>query len=199
MTLVPVTAPTADPVSLVEARLHLRLDASGSPASHPDDALVTALVKAATAAIDGRDGWLGRALMAQAWELRLDGFPASAVIRLPLPPLAAVTSIKYDDADGVERTLAADQYEAGAGEPAAIVPAYGVTWPSTYPMPEAVRVRYTCGYASAALVPPGIKAAILLHVGTLYRDRESVAVGAAVNELPAYHALLAPFRVWGVE
>lgn len=195
MPLVLITAPETEPVSLAEARLHLRLDASGDPASHPDDDLVTALITAARQSLDGRDGWLGRALITQTWELRLDAFPAG--IRLPLPPLRSVTSIKYDDADGVEQTLATDQYVVTADEPAVIVPAYGVTWPSTRAMPEAVRARFVAGYGDAAAdVPAPIKAAILLHLGTLYRDRETVNIGGGINEMPAYANLLAPYRVW---
>jgi uncharacterized phiE125 gp8 family phage protein len=186
--LVLVTPPATTPVSLAEAKTHLRVDHSD------DDTLITGLINAAVAHLDGKDGILGRALITQVWELKLDEFcPA---IRLPLPPLATVDAITYVDTDGVTQTLAASEYQVTSGEPAKIVPAYGKSWPDTRCEPEAVRVEFTCGYGNAADVPAGIKAAILLHVGTLYRDRETVNIGNIINELPAYDALIAPYKVW---
>ena len=41
-----ISPPSVEPISLEKARLHLRLDTSGSPPSHPDDSLVTSLITA---------------------------------------------------------------------------------------------------------------------------------------------------------
>lgn len=188
MPLILVTAPAAEPITLTEAKAHLRVTGTD------EDTLIAALIAAARQNLDGRDGWLGRSLMPQTWELRLYAFPAS--ITIPLPPLQSVDSIKYIDLDGDEQTLDPALYQVVAGEPARIVPAYGQTWPSTRCQPEAVRVRFTAGYADAASVPAPIKAAILLNVGTLYRDRETVNIGNIVAELPTVSLLLSPFRVW---
>jgi hypothetical protein len=55
-------------------------------------------------------------------------------------------------------------------------------------------VTFTTGYGAAAEVPWSIKAAILLHVGTLYEYRETMAENA--KPTGAYEALIAPHR-WG--
>src|ERR1043165_9106345 len=89
-------APSVEPITLEEARDHLRLVASGSPATHPDDDMIEAFITAARQHIDGKDGWLGRCLITQTWELVLDTFP-DGEIRLPLSPVQEVVSIKYDD------------------------------------------------------------------------------------------------------
>lgn len=52
---------------------------------------------------------------------------------------------------------------------------------------------FTAGYGDAADVPAGIKAAILLHVGTLYEYRETMA--ERVSPTMAYEALISPHRV----
>lgn len=185
-----VTPPAVEPVTLTEAKAHLRRDDTA------DDTLIATLITAARQNLDGRDGWLGRALVTQTWDLTIDGaFPDE--IAVPLPPLQSVTSVTYVDTDGATQTLATDQYRVLTDRaPAMIVPAHGVTWPSTRDQKAAVTVRFVAGYGDADDVPAPIKAAMLLHIGTMYRDRESVNIGNIVNDLPTYAALLAPYRVW---
>ena len=121
-----ITPPSGEPLTLAEARAHLRLDVSGSPPSSPDDALLTTLITLARQNFDGRDGWIGRALMTQTYDLLLDGFPGNHMfdylyrgqphfrmgrhrreeaISIPLPPLQSVASIKYVDTNGVLQTM----------------------------------------------------------------------------------------------
>lgn len=176
-----ITAPTVEPISLAEARLHLKLTATGSPATHPDDALVTALIAAVRQHLDGRDGRLGRCLVPQTWEYSLDRFPTNE-IRLPLPPLYHVESIKYDDADAVEQTVSAANYvvdgdQAPQLSPAWILPLAPFIWPTTLDSVNVVRIRFVAGYSSAlepedgSAVPAPIKAAMLLMLGNLYEHR----------------------------
>jgi uncharacterized phiE125 gp8 family phage protein len=192
-----ILAPDHEPITLIEARLHLRLDATGSPASHPDDALVTSLIKAARQHIDGKDGLLSRALITQTWELQLDGFPVNE-IRLALPPLQSVSSVKYDDTAGVEQTVATANYAVDAVTPPGwVIPITGFSWPATMETPNAVRIRFVAGYGNAAAVPEPIKAAMKLLIGHLYENREEVAVAQTVSILPmAAEALLSPYVFW---
>jgi len=201
MALYRLTPPALEPVSLVDAYRHLKLDEAELAASPPEGEadLVLTLIAAATAHLDGADGVLGRALLAQQWKMTADVFPAC--FHLPLPPLIEVDEIEYVDADGVERVLATDQYQvigAGGRHPAMIEPAYGVTWPIARAQREAVSVSFTCGYGEAAEdVPAPLRAAIKLLLGNFYENREAVVIGAAVAELPlAVQSLIAPYRVW---
>jgi uncharacterized phiE125 gp8 family phage protein len=212
MTLTLVTAPPVEPVSLAEAGDHLRLTPEGSPASYEDideADLVSALITAARQHIDGKDGWLGRALVPQTWDLTLDRFPCAtrfnpfAAIRVPLPPLISVGSVKYTDPAGDEQTLATSAYLVdSATEPARIMPVYGTVWPSIRYEANAVTVRFTAGYDSgspvdASAVPETIKRAMLLLIGHLFENRETTIIGATVASMPfAVDALLAPYRVW---
>ncbi|HYH39911.1 MAG TPA: head-tail connector protein [Azospirillum sp.] len=198
MSLTLVSAAPAYPVTLAEAKAHLRLDTSD------DDALVDALIAAATAHLDGRDGWLGRALVQQTWDLKLHRFPG--VIDVPLPPLQSVTSITYLDSNNVSQTLATSKYQVdGNGQwRARIKPAYGETWPSTYDAWNAVTVRFVAGYEPgsgsptdyAENVPQPIKHALLLLISHWYENRAPVNIGNIVSALPmTVDALLAPYRV----
>lgn len=53
-------------------------------------------------------------------------------------------------------------------------------------------VEFVAGYPLG--IPPAIKSAILLHIGTLYQNREQEA--DKWQPTRAYEALLAPYRRW---
>jgi uncharacterized phiE125 gp8 family phage protein len=195
MYVVVITPPDFAVVSLDEAKAQLRVD-------HDDDNdLIETLIEVATQHIDGSAGWLGRALISQTLELQLDRFPNCGVL-LPYPPVAGpVTSVKYDDADGVEQTANSSSYRlvGPSGRPRFELE-YGATWPSTRCQTAAVRIRYVAGYGeSGDDVPAPIRHAILLMVSELYQNREITGDTGRdlARELPfAVTALLSPYRVF---
>lgn len=190
------TAPTAFPLSLEETKLHLRVDGAD------DETLITALIAAATAHFDGVTGILGRSLMPQTWDLFLDAFPDGREIELPLPPLVSVTGLYYlDPVTGIEGAAwTATNYTVDTySKPGRVVLKPTSEWPTPiYDGINAVRVRYVAGYASAALVPAPIKAAMLLTIGDLYENRETAVIGAVATEIPmsaTVKALTEPYRI----
>jgi uncharacterized phiE125 gp8 family phage protein len=198
MPLTLVTPPVGEPISLADARSHLRLDATGNPPAHPDDALVTALITTARQHLDGPSGILGRALMTQTWRLDLPAFPTGETpILLPLPPLQSIVSIVYRDADGVLTTMAATLYETARTDwgQGLVRPVYGEVWPTARDQPDAVSITFVAGYGGASAVPAPLVAAMKLHIGLLYENREAAST-KAMSDLPlAYDALIAPFRM----
>lgn len=188
-----ITAPAAEPVSASEAKSHMRVDTTA------DDTYIGTLI---TVARQNVESHLRRALINQTWELVLDAFPAGA-FRLPKPPLASVTSIKYTDVDGNESTYSSANYIVDTDtEPGRVVLKTGQTWPAVVLREaSAVRVRYVAGYGAAgSSVPQAIRQAILLVCGSLYENREDVIVaqGVSIGTLPfGVEALLAPYRIYG--
>lgn len=181
MALKLITPPADTPVSLTEAKAHLRVDHSD------DDVMIGSLIDAVTDHVQGKDGFLGRALIDQTWELVLDEFPENE-LKIPLPPLIEVLSVKYDDAAGNEQTIDPADYTVDTvSEPGWILP--GTTWPATFDGINSVRIQYRAGYLDTssppvAAVPADIKAAMLLMIGTLYAQRETIVVGQSVVEVP---------------
>src|SRR4051812_14255213 len=115
-----VTAPNTEPVTLAEAKTHLRVTAAD------DDTYITALIKGAR---QHCEVVLNRALLQQDWDLFFDCFPD--VIRVPMPPLQSITSVKYIDLSGTLQTLDPTGYAVDKNfEPGRIKPAYGTSWPS---------------------------------------------------------------------
>jgi len=179
-----INAPATEPVTLTEAKAHLRVDGSA------DDTLITALIVAARQAAEQITG---RALITQTWDLMLDAFEPT--IELPMPALQSVTSVKYLDSNGAEQTLASGNYKVDAvSEPGRIIPAYGLDWPATRDEINSVTVRFVAGYGAAAAVPQPIKQWMLLKIGELYENREGTQTGT-VTAMPFVDALLHPYRI----
>jgi uncharacterized phiE125 gp8 family phage protein len=213
MTVVVITPPAAMPVTLDQAKANLRVD------NTDEDAFITSLIQVVSAGLDGPDGLLGRSLVIQTLELRLDAFPptcfdddrslclqgehrwsyAHTDIPLPFPPIVSITSVKYFDTDGADQTLTSSAYQvlAAAGR-ARISLVSGQSWPDAPFRREGIRIRYVAGYgADDIAVPAPIRHAILLKVANLYTNRESVVLDSrAAIEMPqSAEALLAPYRV----
>jgi uncharacterized phiE125 gp8 family phage protein len=183
-------------LSLEEARLHLRVNAAVTPMPpHPDDPLIRGFVATATGDIDGVDGWLGRALVTQQWRLTLDAFPGGD-IKLPLPPLRSVEQITYIAPDGAAMTLPASAYRVLTwdSDPGRVEPAFGTTWPVVRRQAAAVSIEYTCGFGAPAEVPEPIRSYIRLRLGQLYENRELVAIGVIIAEIPHLVGNLDSFR-----
>lgn len=182
-----ITAPSVEPITLEEARQHLRVTSTS------EDALILALVT--TARLHAEE-ISERAFVTQTWDYSLDAFPAG-IFELPKAPLQSVTSVTYLDTDGASQTLDSSLYKVDAvSDPGRIAPAYGEVWPSTRDEPNAVTVRFVAGYGLAAAVPRPLKQAMLLILGHLYMNREDTVEGN-VYALPAgSRALLSTYRVF---
>lgn len=120
-------------------------------------------------------------------------------IWVPKPPLVSVDSIKYRDETGVLQTLDPSLYIVDSvSEPGRIVPAYGAAWPSAQNIANAVQVSFTCGYGSAATaIPAGVRIWMLMLAGTLYENRELIAIlnKGQIKELPIFDGMLDDYRV----
>ncbi|WP_417624956.1 head-tail connector protein [Paremcibacter congregatus] len=193
MDVVLTTAPEEPLVTLAEAKKQLRVIDGFTD----DDTYITGLVSAAESYLDGREGVLGRALVTQTWTGTLDArFPSE--IKVPLPPLQAVTSIKYIDQSGVQQTLDASMYDVITNtEPGLIVPAFGQCWPSVRCQRQAIEVVFVAGYGIASEVPKRVHRAVLFLVGHWYTSRVPVNIGNIVNDIPkTFDALIGTSRVW---
>ena len=187
--LVLKTPPATEPVTLAEAKLHCRVDASD------DDAWFNTAIAAARSACETQ---CRRAFITQVWTLYLDRFPGASsgsswasesptfrdkrAIRMPMPPLASVASITYVDVNGATQTLAANKYQVDdKDDPGVIVPAYGESWPDTRDQLNAVAIEFTAGQASN--LDPRVKQGVLMLVAHWYENRETVVVGAMTREI----------------
>lgn len=190
-----VTAPQVEPITLAEAKQHLR-------ATGADDALIVRLIAAARRHVEAHTR---RRLITQRWRIYFDSFGecryfGAAGLGLVLPdmtPAVSIESVKYIDSAGVLQTLAPAVYQLIPGLPPRLVTAYDQSWPDLRGDREGVRVEVNVGYGAAgSSVPDDILAAQLLLIGHLYENREATVVGTIVTELPrSVDALLSPYVV----
>lgn len=172
-----ITDPAEEPVSLTEAKAHLRVDIDD------DDTFIASLITAAREYVEGA---AHRAFVTQTWRLNLDEWPGDDEIELPRPPLQSVTSITYKDSDGTTTTWSSSEYEVDTdSEPGRVKLAYGYSWPSaTLAATNPIKITFVAGYGDAEDVPQKWKQAILLLLGHWYENREATIAGTIQRSIP---------------
>lgn len=159
--VVTTVAPTAEPVTLGEAKAQCRVDDTAS------DGEIAGFIAAARAHIEGITG---TRLASQTVAMRCDSFADLAA--LPVAPVTTITSIIYIDDDGESTTLAGSVYEARLyGLRPGIVLAYNQDWPGIREG-SLITVTATVGYALLSNECPDLYQALKLTIAHMYDRRD---------------------------
>ena len=189
------TGPAVEPLTVAEAKLHLRVDISD------DDVYIGTLI---TAAREWVENYLDRTLITTQLILRAAEFPTEE-LELARPPMATAGTatavvITYTLADTTTATLSTALYRVDrTTTPGNVAPAINGTWPSdVIEDANAVAVTYWAGYGpTSASVPATIRHAMLMLIGHWYESRSTVLVGVTSKPLEfAVESLLASNN-WG--
>lgn len=170
-----------DIVGLPEMKRHLRIKGTQS------DADITACIIEAADKMHGRDGELNRTIFPTTYRMYLSNYPdlvvgtriysRAGIIRLPYPPLIAVTSINTEDGASPPTAVDAATYVVKTGT---LVPEIhlkaGETWPQIDRTPRAASITFTAGYADSAY-PPKLKRLIKIMAAHYFENIE-----ATINE-----------------
>lgn len=191
MGLVRTVDPATEPVSLTEAKDHLRVEFAD------DDTLISSLIGTARMYCER---WHHRAYITQSFKLTLDCFPSKRSIVLLRPPIQSVSSITYYDQNGVQQTLDSSKYSVDTvSEPGRVCLAPGESdWPSTQAdrKGDTVEITFVAGYGDPEDVPQDIRTAVLMMLGHLYENREASSV-VLLSKVPfSVDAILSHHR-WG--
>lgn len=174
-----VTDPGTEPLSITDAKAHLRIDTTD------EDAYIDCLIKSSR---QFAETFMRRSIIDQTWDMFLDHFPSwNGCIEPPNPTLSSVTTIKYNqESDGLQVTLDASKYIVDVNrDPGRIVPAFDEEWPDTRNQINAVEIRFVAGYGpSDEDVPDEIRQGIKIMVSHLFEVREPVIVGTIVSNVP---------------
>lgn len=157
-----VTAPSLEPVTLIQAKKQLEISASDT--THDDQ--ISLLIQAA------REQWehdTDSAVLTQTLRVYADAFGDE--FYLPRRPIQSITTLKYYDTLNAQQTLASSVYSLNAAA-RTIQLKYQQVWPSSLARWDAIEITYVAGYTSVALVPAIVKQAMLLLVGKYFENRD---------------------------
>ena len=184
MPLVLITPPAIEPVTLDEAKAHLKVDTTD------DDALITELI---TAARGRAEQYTQRALITQSWTQWLDGWPDCGVVEIALLPLESVSSVTAYAPDDSASVLDPASYQVDtASSPARLALKAGIMPRTNLRAINAVAIAFTAGYGDdASDVPAPIRQAILDLIAFAYENRGEAKADFPFDAL----ALLTPFRI----
>ena len=184
--------PASEPVTLDQVKEFCSVDAGFTD----HDQLLGMLARAAR---EWCENWPERYFVTQTWRLYLDAFPGYVDARsemarsitqvptgawfligtrwafaLPFPPCQQVVQLQYLDPQGNTQTMTQQtQYVVDlVSEPARVMPSYGLFWPVSQFVPNAVWCDFVCGYDT---VPEDIQIAILMLTLHNYDNRDASA------------------------
>lgn len=184
--------PVVEPVSLSDAKTHLRVD------TESDDDQILALI---TAAREWCENYTQRTFVHTQWTMTFDTFPWE--IELPRPPVAVAsgntaTTITYAMETGGTATLATSEYRVDrTSEPGVIRTVYAGTWPSHLLDRNSISVTWWGGYGEdGTKVPKVVRAAILMLVAYWY-ERRLAADQVAATAVPFGVSSMLDSIKWG--
>ncbi|MFN3744474.1 MAG: head-tail connector protein [Hyphomicrobiaceae bacterium] len=182
------SGPAVEPVSLAEAKVHLRID------TNAEDTLIQSLIMTSRLHIEAA---LDLALITQSWRLHLHRWPRARSLNLPLRPVQSLTAVKVFDDDGDSQTLDIATFILdGSANPARLI----LSGSGSLPLPgrpaNGIEIDFVAGFGDAPSdVPHPIRQALLLLTAHWYENREPVEIGAAATVIPGTVSdLLAPYR-----
>jgi uncharacterized phiE125 gp8 family phage protein len=190
------TPPAVEPVTLSEAKAHLRVDTT------TDDAYIGSLI---TAAREWCEQYLDRTLVHTQWVMRFDRFPPDGThdIELPRPPMASAgtataVALTFTFENGTTSTYSTASYRVDRdGVPGTVKTLYGQTWPPHLQDDNAISVTWWAGYGSSGTsVPAAIRHAMLMLVGMWY-ERRMAADSMGGDEIPFGVKSLLDSQRWG--
>ncbi|NSY10829.1 hypothetical protein G6L14_02210 [Agrobacterium vitis] len=186
-------APAVRILTLQEVKAHCRVDQDNVS----EDAMLSSMILAAEARLDGYSGLIGRCLISQKWTVGFRDWP-SIRLDLPLHDVTAVT-VSYFDDENETKLLPEGEYLLQQGLCGPFLEWMdSFSCPSTYDRSDAVKVEMTCGFGPGVEdIPEDLRMAAKLIVSNWYQNRESLIVGSSVADLPVPHDvlwLLFPYR-----
>lgn len=183
-----ISAPAIEPVSIAEAKAHLRID------GNDENDLIGAMLVAARVHIEQL---ARRVLVEQGWRVYLDQWPRKRIVTLSPAPLISVDQVTVYDGDGEPVTVDPEDYEVDAvacpGRLILLSPAHSAVGRAA----NGIEIDVTAGYGPSGIdVPAPLRQAIMMLAANIYEHR-----GPAGHDLgghvapPGVHALIAPYRI----
>jgi len=154
------TAPTLLPVTLEEAKAHLRI------LDNTFDDEITAMIERATGVAEL---YTNLSIMPQVVDMYTDRFPPDGWMEIRRAPIQTIVHVNYYDGDNALQTLDSELYYTDLIQKPARLKVLEI--PTTYERPNAINIQMVLGYENAGKVPNSMKAAILMLIASFFENR----------------------------
>ncbi|MEW5421394.1 head-tail connector protein [Amorphus sp. 3PC139-8] len=183
MTSILTEPPTLEPVTLAEAKQHLRVDTDA------EDTLIADLIAAARRHVEATTG---RALLAQGWRIVRETVPHSGIVRLEPQPVLSIDAVTVRASDGTASVLGAEDYVMDlVSSRLRLLPGGAGRWRA-----DQVEIDITAGYGTVAGdVPAPLRQAVLMLVAHWHQHREAALVGPPDPVSLGVSSLVRPYRL----
>ena len=174
-----LAGPAVEPVTLAEAKAHMRIDAAD------EDDLIGALLAAARVAAETE---IRRVMIEQSWRAFVEAWPASG-IALPVQPALSVDAVRAIDTDGAATVLDPGDYAFDVADGT-------VALENAVAGTDHYEIDFKAGYGAAGDdVPQPLRQAILMLATHWHEHRSAVDDSNDATRTPlAYRELIAPYR-----
>jgi len=188
MSSILLSGPAIEPVTLDEAKAHLRVE------HDDDDDVIAALITGARVHVEAQTR---RALIAQSWRLVRNRWPDNGRIRVLPAPLRVLSAARVYRLDGSTQPIDVGAFTADIASAPAVLSFASGALPVSGRVVAGIELDVEAGYGEAADdVPQPLRQAIRILVAHWYENRGLIATGAGVAVLPeSAAALLTPYRV----
>jgi uncharacterized phiE125 gp8 family phage protein len=181
-----LTPPAIEPLTLAEAKAHLRVE-------HADeDTLIGGLIKGARSHVEIATR---RALITRRWRLVRDAWPADGRLAVAPGPLKQLVAARIYNSGGTTQALDLAAFIVDKAGAVLTLTAGGVVAPGR--LAAGIEIDVDAGYGDAAAdVPEPLRQAIRLLLTHWYENRGIMGTGGETAARPAsVTALIAPYRV----
>ena len=185
MTLFRTIAPSIEPVTIVEAKTHLRVEHDG------EDELIGLLIRAAREEVEAQTGL---ALLAQGWRLTLDAWPRDGVVLIRKHPVTEISEVTVYGPGGDPETLPGSAWHFDPrSRPARL--ALSDTSMALRRL-NGIEIDFIAGFGeSGPDVPDSLRRAVLLLVAHWYEFRAAFDAARQPVSIPSgFSRLVASWR-----
>jgi uncharacterized phiE125 gp8 family phage protein len=184
MSLFLTTPPAVEPLSLAEAKAHLRVPHTD------DDTYISTLIVSARRRVERQTGLR---LITQGWSQFMDCWPQDGLIELDLNPVSTVSDVVvFGDTDTPSTIDPAHYFLDATTNPPRVVFRQGRNPSPPGRRAKGIEIRMTAGFGNAAAVPQDLKQAMLWMVADAFAHRGDDGLRSLT---PAVLELINPYRI----